>query len=101
MENLTNQVTLGGTITKVYPIRYTPMRVAVSSFVVEHQSRQVEAASACAVKCRVYCVMLGMNEDEVSQLVNKLVTVSGFLSQNVKQQLVLHVVNLSIIAQPI
>lgn len=84
-----NQLRLGGLITKVYPIRYTPSGVAVARFVLEHFSIQLEANANCRVKCRMFCIWL----DPGTQLIqdNMEIEVSGFISQNAKLQLVLHI----------
>lgn len=84
-----NQLKLSGLIVKVYPIRQTPSGVKIAKFVLEHSSSQVEANVKCAVKCRMFCVWV----DPSLQLMpeGSYVEVSGFVSQNAKLQLVLHI----------
>ena len=88
---LNNEVKLSGQIVTEYPHRRTPDGLLVITFLLEHQSTQIEAGKRCEVRCRVFCVMLGAKENLVATLEKKFVTIFGFLSQNSKLQLVLHV----------
>ncbi len=90
-----NTVKISGTVIKVYPLKYTLSGIAVLSYVLEHCSTQVEAGMARHVRCRVYCTMLGADQSLVSSLDRNRVEVVGFLSQNAKSQIVLHVKKIS------
>lgn len=86
-----NKIVLSGQIIKVYPERQTLSRLPVVSFLLEHKSRQIEASNPREVKCRVYCLMVDAKQLCDLDLNQKLVQVTGFLSQNIKLQLVLHI----------
>lgn len=86
-----NQLNISGQIVKVYPVKYTLNNLAVVSFVLEHLSRQIEALRSKEVKCRIYCIMLDEKSLLTIDLLEKYVSLSGFLGQNAKSQLVLHI----------
>lgn len=88
---MNNQVIISGEIVKVYPLKKTLSNIPVMSFVLEHRSRQVEAGFSREVKCRLYCIMIDPKKYLDISLANRLVEVKGFLSQNSKTQLVLHI----------
>lgn len=92
---LRNTIELSGQIVKVYPIKQTPFGLPVISFVLEHNSIMEEAGESRQVKCRVFCIMIDKSFQE-TELNKKNVVVHGFLSQNAKMQLVLHVNKLNI-----
>lgn len=84
-----NHIKLSGLITKVYPIRRTPSGVNVARFVLEHFSTQLEAGATCEIKCKMFCIWI----EPIHELIQEgnFVEVEGFMSQNAKLQLVLHV----------
>lgn len=87
----TNELKLVGQIVKVYPVKYTPVGLPIVSFVLEHKSRQFEAGKTREVKCRIYCLIVGAANLVELELAEKFVAVSGFLNQNARSQLVLHI----------
>ena len=91
---LCNETKLSGKIAKVYPVKHTLHGVPVISFVLEHLSRQIECGASREVKCRVYCVWLDGKEYLNIELLEQYISVTGFLSQNSKSQLVLHITQL-------
>jgi primosomal replication protein N len=84
-----NQLNLSGLITKVYPVRQTPSGVNVARFVLEHFSSQQEANATCNVKCKMFCIWVDPGDQLIQEGID--VEVSGFISQNAKLQLVLHI----------
>jgi len=84
-----NQLKLGGLITRVYPIRQTPSGVNIARFVLEHSSNQLEAGASCVIKCKMFCIWVKPTFQLIPEGVH--VEVSGFVSQNAKLQLVLHI----------
>ncbi len=90
-----NLVVLTGEITKIYPERKTPHGITIVSFVLEHNSIVHEAGVNCSVKCRIYCIMLDQKPTH-KELIHQQVKVQGFLSQNSKAQLVVHINQLDI-----
>ncbi|MCE2706514.1 MAG: primosomal replication protein N [Proteobacteria bacterium] len=91
---LCNKTSLSGKVVKIYPVKYTLHQVPVVSFVLEHVSRQIECGESREVKCRVYCVILDAKEYLNIELLELHVVVAGFLSQNSRSQLVLHITQL-------
>lgn len=90
-----NTTRISGQIIKVYPLRETPAGINVLSFVLEHLSRQVEGGIPRTVKCRLYCIIVNAKIDTANNLEQQFVELTGFLSQNSKAQLVLHVSQLN------
>ena len=90
-----NTTQISGQIVKVYPLRETPAGVRVFSFVLEHVSRQIEGGVPRAVKCRLFCIIINAKIDIADNLEQQFVELTGFLSQNSKAQLVLHVSQLN------
>lgn len=86
-----NEIRLSGQIVKIYPTKYTIQNIPVVSFVVEHKSLQIECEQSRNVKCRIYCISLNNSNLVKMSLLDKFVNISGFLSQNAKSQLVLHI----------
>lgn len=85
-----NNLVISGRILKSYPVRKTPSGVEVSRFVLEHVSRQIESGSECEVRCKIFCVWV--NPQDLKQIESgNSVTVSGFLNNNSKSELVLHI----------
>lgn len=84
-----NQLKLSGLIVKHYPIRQSPSGVKIAQFVLEHLSTQLEAQIKCVVKCKMFCVWVSPDLQMLQNCTN--VEVSGFISQNAKLQLVLHI----------
>jgi primosomal replication protein N len=87
-----NQVCLTGIINKVYPPLTTPSGVSVTRFIVQHESWQVENQHSRKVKCRIFCVWLGATAPLVGE--TDPVKVTGFLSMNSQNKLVLHITNI-------
>lgn len=88
---LINQVTLSGQIVKEYEIKHTLNNLPVLRFVLKHQSIATQNNYNVNINCRIYCMMLLQKNEYLNNLINKNVTVSGFLNQNAREQLVLHV----------
>lgn len=86
---LPNRLNIGGIVTRVYPIQKTPSGVSIARFVLEHSSTQVEASSHCQIKCKMFCIWVNPELHEIPEGIQ--VEVSGFVSQNAKLQLVLHI----------
>lgn len=79
-------------VIKVYPLRHTINGLPIVSFVVEHNSEQIEVDVPRKVECRLYCIAIGDNATWRQLVVpGSLLELSGFLSQNVKLQLVLNI----------
>ena len=91
---LCNETRLAGQVAKIYPIKYTLHKLPIVSFVLVHISRQIECGHSREVKCRVYCIMLDAKKYPDVSLLDKYIAVTGFLSQNAKSQLVLHITQL-------
>lgn len=90
-----NTTRISGQIVKVYPLRETPAGIKILSFVLEHVSKQIEGGIPRTVKCRLFCIIVDAKTDMASNLEQQLVELIGFLSQNSKAQLVLHVSQLN------
>ncbi|MDQ5921270.1 MAG: hypothetical protein QG673_1328 [Pseudomonadota bacterium] len=88
-----NVVKLSGRIVKVYPVKHTLHQIPVLSFVLEHLSNQAETNEDRTIKCRVYCIMFNCNNSSSQIVEESYISVTGFLSQNSKSQLVLNVKN--------
>ncbi len=84
-----NEVKLSGQVVKTYPVIETPAGVKVTRFVLEHNSKQVESNVIRQVKCRVFCVYVGVSAE--LDWLNYHVSVVGFLSTNAQKELVLHI----------
>ncbi|MCC2644621.1 MAG: single-strand binding protein/Primosomal replication protein n [Burkholderiales bacterium] len=84
-----NQFKIGGLITRVYPIRHTPSGVTIARFILEHISTQLEAGALCHIKSKIFCVWIKPGPQVIQEGFE--VEVSGFISQNAKLQLVLHI----------
>ncbi len=87
----TNKTILSGEVVKLYPLRQTPDGLTIASFVLEHQSMQLEAKVTRVVKCRMFCLIVDVSSTQINQLESGFVNVEGFLSQNSKAQIVLNV----------
>ena len=97
MSSNSNSVEIGGQIVKVYPVRYTLQKIPVISFVIQHKSLQIECERSRDVKCRIFCITLEHEDLSKVELLDKFVEVTGFLSQNAKSQLVLHIKTIKIL----
>ena len=86
-----NKLVISGEVVKIYPIKQTPDGLKIASFVIEHKSMQLEAKIERAVKCRVFCLIVGVSDEQLSQLQMGFINIEGFLSQNSKAQIVLNV----------
>ena len=86
-----NKTVLSGNIVKIYPLRQTPEGLQVATFVLEHSSIQNEALIDRAVRCRMFCLIVGVSSEQLAQLESNFISVEGFLSQNYKAQIVLNV----------
>lgn len=89
-----NQVILLGYISKIYPDKITLNGAKISSFVLNHESQQKEGDSWRKVKLRMFCVFVNHSNILVSDFLNAKIKVSGFLSQNLKDQIILNVSHL-------
>ena len=56
-----NKIVLSGDVVKIYPTKQTPDGLQVASFVLEHKSMQSEAKIERAVKCRMFCLIVGVS----------------------------------------
>jgi primosomal replication protein N len=88
---VSNQVEISGEIIKLYPTRYTLQKLPVVSFVLNHESIQLERGSSKMVNCRLFCIYIEDDSLLNLNLINQKVNLTGFLSLNAKSQLVLHV----------
>ncbi|MFN8771276.1 MAG: hypothetical protein ACK5Z5_03860 [Neisseriaceae bacterium] len=86
-----NEIRLVGQIVKVYPVKYTLQKIPVISFVIEHKSLQMECEQNFEAKCRMFCISLDNQALLNQDIADQLVSVNGFLSQNARSQLVLHI----------
>jgi primosomal replication protein N len=84
-----NRLSIGGLITRVYPTRQTPSGVNIARFILEHFGTQVEAGAPCVTKCKMFCIWVNPTLQVIPEGVQA--SVSGFVSQNAKLQLVLHI----------
>lgn len=87
-----NQLSLSGQIIKCYPLYCTPSGVSIARFVLEHKSTQIESGVECATKCKMFCVWVNPALSGLKDGSN--VIAKGFISQNAKLQLVLHITEL-------
>jgi len=83
-----NQLVITGKIVKIYPDTKTINNLVIKRFVVEHISKQTEAEFRYEVKCRIYCLMVN---NQIELTLTDIVKLNGFLNQNAKSQLVLHI----------
>ena len=86
-----NETTISGEVVKTYPIKKTLNGLEIVTFVLEHISNQLEAGLYRTVKCRVFCIIVNVTEFQLKQLDSGFISVTGFLSQNSKAQIVLNV----------
>lgn len=86
-----NSISIDGEVVKIYPTKLTPNGLPVATFVLEHISNQIEAEISRIVKCRLYCIIVNISDEQIQLLEKSFVNVSGFLSQNSKAQIVLNV----------
>ena len=86
-----NDVRLSGQVVKEYELKHTIDNLPVMRFVLEHNSLSLEKGSEKSTKCKMFCLMLLEKNTKPKSLINKNVTVYGFLNQNSKSQIVLHV----------
>ena len=88
---------LGGVVTSLEPIRYTPSGIPLLSFLLQHVSEQTEAGLKRKVECEVNAVALGDLANGNIQL-GSSVKVKGFLAKRSakRTQLVLHIEQLHI-----
>lgn len=86
-----NEVKLSGQVIKEYELKYTANNLPVVRFVLEHHSLQTESALSKNTKCKMFCLMLLDKNAKIDSLIDKNVTILGFLNQNAKSQIVLHV----------
>jgi primosomal replication protein N len=88
-----NEFALGGELTAIEPLRYTPAGVPVVSFRLRHRSQQIEAG----IKRQVECELNGLALADVALAmsgfkVGQPIRVRGFLNRKnrMSAQLVLH-----------
>jgi primosomal replication protein N len=77
-------VLLSGEVHKAPETRYSPAGIPITRFVLQHQSRQMEAGLPREVNCRIVVVAAG---EEMAQRAGALqpgdeVRIRGFLSRN-------------------
>lgn len=90
MITLDNKLVLSGRIIKSYPLRSSPNGLKIARFVLEHVSKQIEAGLKCEVKCKMFCIWVDpQNLEQIKD--GNLVNVEGFVSNNAKSELVLHI----------
>lgn len=89
---LCNTVVISGIVKKIYPLHYSPAGVCVYRFVLDHKSTRKESNAYRQVNLSLFCLILDAKENQMNQIVEgEFVELSGFLNQNMKQQLVMHV----------
>lgn len=89
-----NEIALGGELTTVDPLRYTPAGIPLLGFRLRHWSQQTEAG----LKRQVECEMSGLAMAEVAVAMSRLkpgqpVKLKGFINRKnrMSAQLILHV----------
>lgn len=92
-----NEVKLSGQIVKEYETKHTIDNLPVVRFVLEHKSLAHENGHKVNINCKIYCLMLLNKNQQFKSLVDKNVFVSGYLNQNSKSQIVLHVKEIKIL----
>ena len=83
-----NQIQISGTVADIKKTRSTPGGVRISSFVLLHRSRQVEAGTPRVVECELQIQLTGSEFDEVRANLEsgKQVVVLGILSRQSHKQ---------------
>jgi len=79
-----NLTQLSGEVVERGALRYTPARVAVIDFRMQHRSEQFEAGVVRKVECEIPCVALGVNANLIAAIKPgeqaQQLRVSGFLA---------------------
>ncbi len=89
---LCNTVVISGVVKKIYPIHYSPFGVCVHRFVLEHKSELMDNNVRRQVNLSLFCLILDVKESQIRQTTEgSLVKLKGYLSQNMKAQIVMHV----------
>jgi primosomal replication protein N len=90
---LTNKVALGGELTAIEPLRYTPAGIPLLNFKLLHRSQQTEAGLSRQVECE----MSGVAMAEVAVAMSRLrpgqpVRIKGFINRKNRMSagLILH-----------
>jgi primosomal replication protein N len=86
-----NKITISGTIIKEYPLRKTLNQKNINSFIIKHESLINENSHTRLIKCKLYCIVMDEAILIEQNLLNKNVTIDGFMSQNANGNLVLYV----------
>jgi len=77
-----NELTFGGVITQLEPLRYTPAGIPLLSFELEHHSEQKEAGEIRTVQLNLPVLALGEVAIELAALPrDQAVVVRGFLTR--------------------
>lgn len=91
---MTNQVLISGVLVDKQPLRYTPAGIPLLSFVIRHQSEQIEAGMRRQVMCEILVMALAdmaLTAEKIAE--GSQVKVAGFIAKRSMKstQLVLHV----------
>jgi primosomal replication protein N len=91
---VTNQVSISGVLVDKQPLRYTPAGIPLLSFVIRHQSEQIEAGMRRQVVCEIVVMALAdlaLQAEKIAE--GSQVSASGFIAKRSMKstQLVLHV----------
>ncbi|GAA5786494.1 hypothetical protein GCM10007860_05180 [Chitiniphilus shinanonensis] len=90
-----NRVLLGGTLSELPALRYTPAGVAIQELVISHESQQQENGAQRRAQAAVKAVAVGQTGIALSRLpLGQTLVVKGFLaasSQRYPDRLVLHI----------
>lgn len=92
-----NEIKLSGQVVKEYEVKHTIDNLPVVRFVLEHKSLAHENGHKLNINCKIYCLMLLNKNQQFESLIEQEVYVSGYLNQNSKSQIVLHVKEIKIL----
>jgi primosomal replication protein N len=95
-----NRLVIGGEVTEVADLRYTPAGIPLLAFSLRHASQRVEAGMKRQVECEVPVVAMAAQAEQARGLkLGDTVRTAGFLVKKSlnSRQLVLHIDELEII----
>ena len=95
-----NRLVIGGEVTEVADLRYTPAGIPLLAFTLRHASQRVEAGMKRQVECEVPVVAMAAKAEQAKGLkLGDTVRTAGFLAKKSlnSRQLVLHIDELEII----
>ena len=92
-----NNTQISGKLIKLYPTQYTISRIAVHSFILDHNSEQIQITNKYNVKFKIYCMIFNQEQQFMTGLLAQHILATGFLTFDSKSQIILHVQNLQLI----